>query len=486
MIYLLCLRYWDLCRAGSKVKRGCRTIFLFLLVGGGTSFHPDSSLAQETLFEKNKPYEKSKSHFNSQWLQQQYITPRETSNHSQNYSQLTLGGQLSGRESTSEYNLEGHVQSLFGNRLETYWYVKEAYYGWKWQDQHTLTLGRKLKNWSKVDQEWATGLWESSYRADGYQFLQQGLTGVSYSYDKPMFRIKVFASPFFTPDQGPLVSVRNGQLVSNNRWFNNDINEVMIGEVRSPLVYKLETPDVSEVILQESFALGISWGQADEGWQFSLSHADKPINQLYIGVRPLHSLSPSNVNKITELYVIPQVHRHRLSTAELHYTQTDLNVWMSLNWDRPYLENTPESWITPTFVEERIVATGLSWKWNRQKFTLGYINRESGVREAASSFIGGDLSHLSDRYVFREASLIRFSRKDSFRGFGTVEFSLQWIRSLANEADMLSFKWDYSYFKNWSWSIGGDIIGSQQVDSDDFFSRNRSNDRLYGGISYAF
>ena len=133
-----------------------------------------------------------------------------------------------------------------------------------------------------------------------------------------------------------------------------------------------------------------------------------------------------------------------------------------------------------------MLSFGSHFEWRRNHVNFSYLQRFSDDPELTTIFSSEDLSRLSERYLFREATLVSYQRVDSLGKLGRVKVNLRWIHSLASEADMLSARWEYNYFKDWSWIFGGDIIGTKKESNNDFFARNRSNDRVYGGMSYVF
>ena len=252
----------------------------------------------------------------AQWLQKQYVTVKEAEDHSQDYSEVALGWNYIKKGENWDRGLDGQMFFSVGRRGEVYAHLREAFLTYKLNKHNKIDFGRVKKPWSLIDKHWALGLWEPSLKTDGFQFSREGMAGLFYNQQTGPWRLTLYASPLFLPDQGPQVKVEEGQLISYNRWFNNRVESVRIGEINSPLVYTLHTPEVNDVLFQESFAVDMSW----QGKKVSahIAFADKPINQLFIGVQPLHNVSVKNVRKESYIHLYPQVHRHRLYTAELN------------------------------------------------------------------------------------------------------------------------------------------------------------------------
>ncbi|MCB0355378.1 MAG: hypothetical protein KDD40_00130 [Bdellovibrionales bacterium] len=423
----------------------------------------------------------------AQWLQKQYVTQKEAKDHSQDYSEVAFGWNYFKQKNNWEKAFDGQLLYSLGQSSELYLHLKDAYLAYNVSDLHQFEVGRKRKNWNQIDQTWALGLWEPSLKTDGFNFSREGLTGFYYDTKSGPWHLSLFASPIFLPDQGPQVKVEEGQIISKNRWFYNRVKSVQIGEIESPLQYNLHMPEISDIVQQNSVAWEVGWKQSQaEGLAMKLAFADKPINQLYIGVRPVHNVSVKNVNHISEIHLYPQVHKHRLYTGELSYKSKVLKLWLSANVDKPYEQKIDKVWISPPFVDENIYAIGGDWQWSNNQLGLSYLHRESEEFKNQSIFTSEDLSRLSDRYVFRQATLVNFHRLDTFGKFGQVKFNLRWVHSVKSDADMLSARWEYNYFHDWSWIFGGDLIGTKNENNNDFFAINRSNDRIYGGMSYVF
>lgn len=421
----------------------------------------------------------SKSTVETQWLQKQYITIKEAKDHSQDYSEVSLKWNYLKTQSHWDRQLDGQVFVSVGRRAEVYPHIQNVNFKYKLNDS-SFEVGRVQKSWSFVDRVWALGLWEPSLKVDGFQFNREGLTGFYYNQNFQSWNLTIFASPIFAPDQGPQVKVEQGKLVSYNRWFYNRVASVQIGEIESPLKYELEKPEFEDVIFNPSYAFDLGWGRDSEGGSVHFAFADKPINQLFIGVQPIHNIGLSNVNRETKIYLFPEVHRHKLYTMEIAYGLSSWNMWMSLNVDEPYKEALDPRWIAPDFVREEIYSVGFNTQWAKNIIGISYLKNISEEPEVASAFQSEDLSSLSDRYVFNEVTQLSYQRNESLGKLGKLKFDLRWIRSIASNADMLSAKWEYSYFKNWTWIFGGDVIGTNKEDNNDFFAKTEVTTEFMG------
>ncbi len=168
-----------------------------------------------------------------QVLQTYYLSEAPTDLQKQGYSDVVF---RTGWESVSKkwhhkFTLGG-VVSL--DETENHFVSPQAFSTVKLQSSEwELSVGRKLHMWSLLDEQWSLSLWQPHFRWDSVNPDPQGLTGFFAHYSQPNWKLILFASPIFIPDQGPQVVVKDGELLSSNRWFRNRVNSVQIAKTNS-------------------------------------------------------------------------------------------------------------------------------------------------------------------------------------------------------------------------------------------------------------
>ena len=355
---------------------------------------------------------------------------------------------------------------------------------------YQFTVGRKLENWSQLDNFWHLGVWQPHLRHQGFSFSAQGLTGVFGQWSGQQWKALVFASPLFLPDQGPKVEVREGQLFVRNRWFSHPVDRVRIGELSSPLAFKLIEPEISEVVFQNQVAGQFIFADGLYGNWGSMAYAYKPINQFYIGLRPIHHVSSSNVNKITEIEVYPQIRYHHLATVEVGRRWHQGEVWASVIRDEPVNKDVPVLWVSQEFPPVWLFGIGASTNiklpfFRNLHFSGSYLQRQSDDQKP-NEFLNSNLEVLSDRFIFTEALAVEMEWFRPIRSNLKISMNTRFIHSLAFSGETLSLELGVHSTRGWLTQVGAEFIGSNNPNGSDFFNQYRANDRIYGGVGYVF
>ena len=128
-------------------------------------------------------------------------------------------------------------------------YVPEAFYSYS-GSSFEMTLGRRLFAWNELDSYWQLGLWQTSFKWNYVQPVEQGLTGLYFDLHSTEFKFLVFASPLFIPEQSAPFSLSNGQINSQSPWFTPPAKYVQLFSGRANINYNLMTPPTSSIVSQ--------------------------------------------------------------------------------------------------------------------------------------------------------------------------------------------------------------------------------------------
>jgi hypothetical protein len=350
-----------------------------------------------------------------------------------------------------------------------------------------LSVGRRLVEWNKLDKHWALGIWEPCSRWDQLYPGEVGLAGAFLSVDQPMFQLVAFGSPVFIPERGAITDVENGRVQTSTPWLLKP-PEYSNGIGRKPtrIDYTLSLPPMRDIILNSGAAVKGRVG-AKEGLWGAMGYAYTPINQLLIGYNGYYL----HTTKAIDATLYPRILYHHLASIEAGYENKRVAGWISVLGERPERDKTLEGWTTQEISPALAMCSTLGVNFSgRERFAtkldLSYLRAWGADAPDAGSFASG-VSTFDSRYPFKNAVKVSFETPlwvRSLKGASRMLYDIEHAGSIVS-AELL-----YQPRDSWSLGVGTDIISSDQpLDAyghDDFISKYRSNDRVRGGISYAF
>jgi len=394
------------------------------------------------------------------------------------------------------FKLNPVFQGVLEQREEKYFGVPEFYV----QPRRIvpgfdLTIGRKKRQWSRLDEEFNLGVWQPQLRWDYLAPTQQGLTGVFFDWSlSSNLHFTFFTSPLFIPDQGPEFQLRGGRFFSANRWFAPPNPSLSLFQdtgfaKEAPLYFQIERPPNSEIFTHSSFGFSLNYQSGGAIWS-QVSYAYKPRNQIHIGIESANAASPYEINAVMH----PKVVSHNVLTWETGFDRVDDRGWMSLTADLPLASGFPSTFAEPAL--DNLAIGGFAYQhyirpwlgvpsWLQYSYMRVLHFQKSNQRQ---SLAGGSFQSSFGSYAYQELAaldwrlLLRQNRTDHLYLRNRYSYSIPegggWLSAVLDWA-----KGDFT------WSLGLDILGSQ-VGADSpqagLFTRYRANDRLYGALSYVF
>lgn len=422
--------------------------------------------------------------------------PNQDSNYSLFSGDLNLETQSDG----FTYKLNPITQGDFNNSDEFYFGVPEAYVQPRkiapWSD---LTIGRKKRKWSHLDEEFNLGIWQPQLRWDYLAPVQQGLTGVFFDWSlSSQLRLTFFTSPLHLPDQGPQYKLNNGRFESSNRWFEQPHGQLLFqGETfakDAPLYFEINKPSEEEIVMHSSFGLGLQFDHTSEYWT-KLNYAYKPRNQIQLGIECSNCARIGNPEPLEVTAVIhPKIVKHHVVTLESGFNRTDDRGWISLTGDFPNASGFPEAYHEAPLDSMVIAGAGYSHylhRWIGFPSWLGvsYMRAETIKDTKETGLVDDDQVKSSlDRFPFKDLAAIDWSIQLLSRKNFELSFRNRYSYSVPEQGGWLSSGLNLAQGPL-SWMLGADILGAD-VDGNSqdagLFSTYRANDRVFGGVSYVF
>ncbi len=430
--------------------------------------------------------------------QTRYLGEVQNSAQSSNYTFLTGDLNLEPSSPGFNYKFNPVAQNAFGVKDEFYFGVPEAFVEPRLGSGFHLAIGRQKRTWSVLDEEFNLGVWQPQLRWDYLVPKQQGLIGVFFDIDfGDNFTMTFLFSPLFLPDQGPNYQLVNGRFMSRNRWFSEPQSRVALFSdtgvnPSTPLYFEIDRPAEEKIIMHSSFGLGLKYHSGSNFWT-ALNYAYKPQNQLHLGVECANCLNIGGPLEITAV-IHPEVIMHHVTTLESGYDGQNYRGFVSLTGDYPQSSKFPQGYAQSSLDSMMIAGGGFQhtlfhWQGNPSSLKYSYIRVFNVKTKDKQGLVDADQVHSSlDRYPYREVA--------------SAEFKLTLLQTAANR---LNFKGRYNYSLpekgGWisaaldlnqgplSWYVGADVLGSGVADDSPnagLFTRYRSNDRAFGGVSYVF
>ena len=433
--------------------------------------------------------------------QQRFIGEVQNPNQFANYTQFGANFNLEPENPRFfSYKVSALAEGTFEARQELYAGVPEAYLE-SFNPHLRFSVGRKRRTWSRLDEQFYLGLWQPQLRWDYLAPQQQGLTGLFVDWNiSSNWRLSFFTSQVNLPDQGPQYRLNDGKFSSMNRWFQEPNSRVSLFGGTSyaseaPLYYQIDTPPYDELFLQSSFALGLAYDSASGFWtHFNLAY--KPRNQIHLG---MECTNCGNVGGTTPLEITATIHpkivKHLLASWEMGFDRVDDRGWFSVSGELPSASGFPEDYEEGAL--NRMVVAGAayqhfvgSWLGGRPSWLqYSYMRLFEFPQASPSTLVTSDQVQSSlDRFAFRNLAALDWKIRLSQRASHRLHWTCRYQYSIPERGGWLSSSLDWTQGPL-NWNFGLDILGSG-VDASSsragLFTRYRSNDRVFGGVTYVF
>jgi hypothetical protein len=427
-----------------------------------------------------------------QLLQNDYLSPAVESDQRGAYS--SLGGRISFKdvEKVWTFGIDSNGIAALDGTNENYIAIPDLYAAYRGLAPGvTVTVGRQRQQWSVFDEEWSLGIWQPMARWDYINPQQQGLTGVFFHYEADNFKLMLFGSGLFIPDQGPNFQLQNGQFVSDNRWFEAPESELLLRERVTKINYELDRPSVGSVINHGGFGFKGTLGDTHDGAWVSFAAAILPLNQLHISIDPTFSTSLTNFSQEALAVVHPSVVNHQITTLEAGFTEDDDRGWISITRDVPNHPDVPDSWEQSSLntvlfggicYARRVELLGMK----RSEVKVAFLQRWDESSALNSGIAGDQVQSSYQRFDFAQVASIAWEAEPLQLATRTIRFGVRYLYSLPDQGGWLSTNAKMIFDKDLIFSLGFDILGADTDSTTSLMGRYRNNDRVLGGVSYVF
>ncbi len=356
-----------------------------------------------------------------------------------------------------------------------------------------FSLGRERFVWSRFDDEWRMGIWQPYVRWDYLHPRPQGLTGLFAHWDNRDVHVTLFGTGLFLPDQGPQFEVVEGEFHSSNRWFRQPQSRHTVVGQEKRLNYELSNPGIEEIIFNPGYGVSLQVGGTEYGPWLKTSLANKPINQLHLGIDGYHNLSRIERFMESVAVVHPVVARHTVMTIEAGLREENYQGWISITEERPDNPDLPEEWEESSLYPTRFLGAMITHRlnipgWKTHWFKYGYLNVTEDIPRQGD-VTQDTLESSLDRYPFKEVVSFEWTAPVIDRTRRRLDLGLRYLYSLPEKGGLLSAKAELLWNERTRWDLGLDILGSGVSESSQdrgLMTLYRNNDRVMGGVTYVF
>lgn len=381
-----------------------------------------------------------------------------------------------------QMNITGGV--AVGAPLLNYLNISEFYFQSSQTDDEYFYFGRKRMHWNELDSRWDLGVWEPLFKWNPLSPEHQGLSGIFWQANKPMYSLMLFASPFYIPDQGPSFEIQDGTFVRGNPWFRRPPESIRLWSEATAIDYRFNMPDEVQIVMQKSFGTKVAFGNPN-GLNAQLSYIYKPSNQLAIGYDG--NLDVGKLKGAVELK--PQVFYHSLTGADVSYRIGETHFGLSAIWDNPdNNDHFDEKWTHPLFNDAMMWTPFFQWSGRFWSVSFQHLDVIGGEVTESGDLADPRRAALMVRYPFQQAEKLTLTSHHYFRKNRQVQSKLSLTHSQKNDFDLLQAS--ARVHLSPAWSVLGEMqlvrAGIPKPDNQNTISQFVNNDRMMLGAVYVF
>jgi hypothetical protein len=376
------------------------------------------------------------------------------------------------------FKIDLSARYAIGNSVLSYVNVKELYVNFPVGEISNVYAGRRLMNWSAIDNIWNLGVIQPQFKWNQLNPQNQGLFGIFWESNLKGIDYTLFATPIYIPDQGAGYEIKDGQFQSGNPFFRAPPQNVKFGSQLLPIDYDIHRPEVNDVISQAMYGAQFRIGD-ERGFFGRVAGIYKPSNQLALGYKGVLVTTRVRVDILPKTY---------------YETDYSLDTGYKTDWGYAQMSFLATNPRTPEFdpvYNHPVYESGVSYgpqvlyRWEPFQFLFAYINTSGGeIKDEGPDAVAGRAS-LSERFMVKQATLLKVAYSEVYKKFVRWDSSFQFKYSDKEKFREIKFKNALS-FKN-PWSVWMDII---LVDTDSSvesgYESYKNFDQAWLGVSYDF
>ena len=342
-----------------------------------------------------------------------------------------------------------------------------------------FSIGRKLERWSILDDYWEFGLISPRFTWDPTRPRKDALTGATYEFSSPHFRLVAFGSAVNIPERGFPIKAQDGKLITSDPFAQQQYESAVISNTEKPIHYNINTPPISEIIFHPSYLVSARVQESSDAGAFLQAVGGRlPINQVNLAIYPVYSIPHDAV----DVQVYAQILNHTLYGGEAGYRASRFTVWVSAFRDIPDVWSTPDLWVAPRIEPATITSAGFDFFFlDNVRFKSSILHVDEAPKPAT---VNNDFTvDLPSRYPFHRATRTGLE----IYGSSTMRYEFDWRHDLDRTSDIVSANIYMQLLQRtnaFTFSLGCDFFASATTSGT--IGGWKGNDRIRGGIAYAF
>lgn len=389
-----------------------------------------------------------------------------------------LGLHLRSDNSADKFKIDFSGRYSLSKSVLSYINVRELSYRFDIGESSTLYTGRRLMNWSAIDNIWNLGVIQPQFKWNQLNPQNQGLIGFFWEQNLSPWSYTLFASPLYIPDQGAGYEIKDGQFQSGNPFFRAPPQNIRFQGQLLPIDYDIHRPETADVVSQSMFGAQLRWGE-EKGYFARVAGVYKPSNQLALGYKGILVTT-----------------RVRVDVLPKSYYETDYSLDAGLRDDWGYVQfciiatnpTSPEfdsAYNKPVF--ESGVSFGPQFLYRSEpfQFLAAYIDTTGGDVKDQGPDVGSNQQSLSQRFLVKQATLLKVAYSDVYNKFVRWDSSVHFKFSSKEKFREIRVKNALSFKQ--PWSVWLDVIlvdTDSEVDSN--YEPYKNFDQAWLGVSYDF
>lgn len=371
-------------------------------------------------------------------------------------------------------NLNGKYTSK--NPVLSYFNLKEIYFTNHIGSSASLHIGRKLQIWSLADEKFNLGAYQPQFRWNPLDIESQGLFGIFYEKSFGSWKLNLFGTPVYIPDQGPAYEVKDGKFEASNPYFTPPPQNIIFQNVILPIDYNIIKPEVSEVVKQSGFGLKLDF--QNENFEASLSGSYKPSNQFAFGYKGILVTNRVRVD------IQPKTYYEKLTSLEVATKWQGGKAGIAGMYTEPENPEYEANYNYPVFEANTTLVPYIRFEFQPIDLEISVLNIEGGDIKEIGPDANPDRQPLTQKYLYTQAyqlsALIRSNWGDNLK----VVSKIEWREAEKNLLQTLKFKNIFDIKGPWKMNL--DLFLVETSEEASTVSNYRNLDQVWAGASYEF
>ena len=419
-----------------------------------------------------------------------FLSPDYSATDTRQYNFVSAGMRTPGLGPDNRFeNLESGLQASIQGQFSPQAPALSALNISQLYDQESLiSIGRKLENWSDLDERWNLGMYQPQFRWNPLRPESQGLSGIFLKMrgesEKIPWGLLVFGSALYLPDQGASYTVKEGKFESTNPWFQTPPKQAAFSQtgVIDQIQYDVQRPENNHILFNTSYAAQFYIGNSHAGFSLQTAYAYKPSNQLSLAVD-----GDLTSHDAVSVKVNPSFYYHSLLSADAQYVGDLFEAGVGALREKPQAPDFEPQWNYVSYGESNLVSPFVGVKWGRVKIralSLVVHEPEETVKGPKAKEVGGLLAH---RYAFGSANALEASTRFFWRRYEGITGKMRYTQGSEGEFALVTA--DLQYQMDQRWSLGGQVLLVRSDSSGrkkNIYSNFEDNDSAQVGVLYVF